>query len=172
MSCARRGIAFRLTLRHDRTTGRHAATILRRLACVLALLLPACTAESRGSGAHAEFVEQTRAFQRMYMGGGEHCPELLAMLNDSIRFWENGEEWSRAQLDQFCPHLPRKNVVETVHRHRVLAPGLAHDFVTQLYIRERGDTIRESASRIWQKSDDGWQVVEMNTLRERFDPGE
>lgn len=140
-------------------------------ALLVALLLLSCAPESRPSdGELRDFVQQARAYQRMYMDGGGHCPDLLGMMADSVHFSENGQEWSRAQLEQFCPHLPKKNVVETVDRHRLIAPGVAYDYVAQLYLRERGDTVRESVSRIWRKSDGEWQVVEMNALRERVVP--
>lgn len=92
-------------------------------AAFLALLVVSCSPGRQATKSDLTgFAEQTRACQTLYMGGGDNCPELLATMDHSIRFSDNGEEWSRAQLEQFCPHLPEKDVTETIHRHRLLAP--------------------------------------------------
>jgi len=78
--------------------------------------------------------------------------------------WENGRKWTYAELERFCPHLPKKNVVYTYHDQRLLDHNLGYDFVSQLYVKHTGDTMRETASCIWQKTDDEWKITTMNNL--------
>lgn len=125
----------------------------------------ACSQETTPGEAEAtEFAVLARAYQESYVNGSENCERIIEAMDDSIAFSENGTAWSKPELEEFCPHLPQKNVVSTFNDQRLLTRELGYDFVTQLYIRERGDTMRETASRIWQRIDGRWKITQMNNL--------
>lgn len=96
------------------------------------------------------------------MVGSDNCEEILSGMDEKIQFSENGKTWSYSDLKKFCPHLPKKNVVETFNNQKLINPKLGYDFVSQLYVNKSGDTIRETASRIWEKSNNTWKIIQMN----------
>jgi len=98
------------------------------------------------------------------MDGGENCETILAAIDENIEMWENGNIWTYSDMEKFCPHLPKKNVVDTYNDRKLLSSDLGNDFVSQLYVTAKGDTIRETVSRIWKKRSQTWKIVQMNNL--------
>ena len=113
-----------------------------------------------------EFQEMAQKYQELYMDGGANCELILMAMHKSIRFSENGKNWSYSDLEKYCPHLPKKEVISTVNDQRLLNPTLGYDWVSQLFTTSKGDTVRETASRIWQKDNDTWKIIQMNNLLE------
>ena len=103
-------------------------------------------------------------YQSAYMEGSKNCDKILGRMDREIRMWENGSVWSYADLEKFCPHLPSKPVIQTYNKQVLLGHDLGYDYVSQLYLRRRGDTMRETTSRIWKKVGDEWKIVEMNSM--------
>lgn len=60
-----------------------------------------------------EFRQISETYQQLYMEGGENCDRILPVLAEDIRMVENGEEWSHEDMEEYCPHLPRKDVVSS-----------------------------------------------------------
>ncbi len=115
-----------------------------------------------------EFEEVARTYQEKYMEGNENCEFLIKFMDENIRmsearFGEPNMEISYEQLVQFCPHLPRKEVISTITEQRLLQPDLGYDYVSQLYLRPSvGDTARETSARIWSKKEGSWKIIQMN----------
>ncbi len=115
-----------------------------------------------------EFRKTAVAFQYDYMGGSANCASILNAIDKNIqmsetRFGEPVMELTYEQLEEFCPHLPEKQVIKTVSEQRLLTTSLGYDYVSQLYLRITvGDTARETSSRIWQKKDGVWKIIMMN----------
>ncbi len=138
---------------------------MRNLYLIIVVLLSSCQSEINITKAENEaFEEIAQEYQNTYMKGGEHCEAILAAMDESIQFSENGKSWSFSDLEKFCPHLPSKNVINTINNQKLLSRDIGYDFVSQLYINKKGDTLRESASRIWKKSNQSWKIVQMNNL--------
>lgn len=60
---------------------------------------------------------------------------------------ENGEKWSHAQMEQYCPNLPHTEVLSRWADVEVLRPDLACDFATAVYQVEESPPGRETALR-------------------------
>lgn len=138
---------------------------MKYLFFILVLLLVSCdqdraVTEERQS----EFETMARDYQKTYMQGSENLDEILAPIDENIQMWENGRTWAYKDMVKFGPHLPNKKVVETFNDQRLLEQDLGYDFVSQLYVGSKGDTLRETVSRIWKRSDDKWKIVYMNNL--------
>ena len=112
----------------------------------------------------AEFEKMAQTYQSTYMEGSENLKEILAGMDKDIQMWENGKIWTYDDLVKFGPHLPKKTVIETYNEQRLLEKDLGYDFVTLLYINSKGDTLRETASRIWKKPKDRWKIFYMSNL--------
>ena len=115
-----------------------------------------------------EFEKIAQTFQTKYMAGSENCEYILQVIDENIKMSEI--QFSKKmvltyeQLVQFCPHLPNKEVVETITEQRLLSKELGFDYVSQLYLRKsKGDTIRETASRIWKYKNGSWKIIQMNS---------
>ena len=112
-----------------------------------------------------EFAAMTQAYQSKYIEGSKNLDEILAVMDPEIKMWENGNIWTYDDMVKFGPHLPAKNVIETFNQQKLLRSDLGYDFVSQLYISSQsGDTLRETASRVWQKSGGQWKIIQMNNL--------
>jgi len=108
-----------------------------------------------------------QTYQTIYNEGSENCDQILAAIDENIEMWENGRIWSYSDLEKFCPHLPKKNVVEIYNDQTLLDHNLGYDFVSQLFVVQSGDTMRETSSRLWQKHDTTWKIVKMKNLISR-----
>ncbi len=110
------------------------------------------------------FEEMAHSYQINYTGGSINCEQILAAMNEETKMWENGNTWTFSDLKKYCPHLPKKNVIETYNNQKLINNEVGYDFVSQLYISQHGDTIRETISRIWKKTDNAWKISVMNNL--------
>ena len=111
-----------------------------------------------------EFEKMARTYQTTYMEGSTNLEEILEGMDKNIQMWENGKIWRYDDMVKFGPHLPNKMVIETYNEQRLLEKNLGYDFVTVIFINGRGDTLRETTSRIWKKPKDKWKIVFMNNL--------
>ena len=105
-----------------------------------------------------------QAYQSNYMEGSVNLDGILAGMDQDIQMWENGKIWTYSDIEKFGPHLPKKNVIETYNQQKLLEKGLGYDFVSLVYINTSGDTLRESASRIWEQRGEVWKIVYMSNL--------
>lgn len=114
------------------------------------------------------FEQIARTFQINYMNGSENCESIVQAIDKKIimselRFMKQ-MTMKYEQLVQFCPHLPKKEVINTITEQRLLSVNLGYDYVSQLYLRKSvGDTVRETSTRIWKLKDDEWKIVQMNS---------
>lgn len=141
-----------------------------RLILLLALTASAVEAQPSDSLRATEaFASTVESYQSMYMEGeDDDCDEITGMLDDDLVFQENGKAWTKAEMVQFCSHLPNKEVIETASSHARLTEDLAYDFVSQLYwARDREGSFRETTSRVWRRSGGEWKIVRMDTARSR-----
>ena len=89
------------------------------------------------------------------MSGSENCEDIFNSIDkdvkmSEIRFSEPAKSFTHEQLVQFCPHLPKKQVIETETEQRMISSTLEYDHVSQLYLRKSlGDNVGETSSRIW-----------------------
>ncbi|TBW29980.1 hypothetical protein [Gramella sp. KN1008] len=117
-----------------------------------------------------EFEEMARTFQDNYNAGSEKCDEILEAYHRDARLTETAfsgplKSFTYEQLLQFCPHLPKKEVIETTTEQKLLTSKLGYDYVSQLYIRKSiGDTVRETSSKIWEKRNGKWKIIHVNSL--------
>jgi hypothetical protein len=114
------------------------------------------------------FEEIAQNFQANYMEGSENCESIIHAFDQKVKMSENRfsqqMNMSYEQLIQFCPHLPKKEVLNTVTEQRLLSSESGYDYVSQLYLRKSvGDTVRETSSRIWELKDGGWKIIQMNS---------
>jgi hypothetical protein len=117
---------------------------------------------------YKEFEEIARTFQSNYMEGTENCESIIQAFDKNVKMSENrfSQQMTMTyeQLVQFCPHLPKKEVINTVTEQRLLSSELSYDYVSQLYLRKSvGDTVRETSSRIWQIKNGSWKIIHMNS---------
>ena len=116
-----------------------------------------------------KFEKVALAFQTKYVGGSENCEDINNSIDEDvkmseIRFSEPAVTFTHAQLVQFCPHLPKKDVIKTETEQRLLSSTLGYDYVCQLYLRKSlGDTVRETTSRIWELKNNEWKIIQMNS---------
>jgi hypothetical protein len=120
-----------------------------------------------------EFEEIAQTFQANYMEGSENCESIIQAIDKDVKMSENkfSQQMSMTyeQLVQFCPHLPKKEVISTITEQRLLSSELAFDYVTQLYLRKSvGDTVRETSSRIWELKDGNWKIIQMNSSLSKY----
>lgn len=145
---------------------------------VVLIVVAACSNEQAPTGLEEiEFRKTAVAFQYEYMGGSANCAAILNAIDENVRMSETQfgsppMDFSYEELQQFCPHLPDKQVIKTVSEQRLLTPNLGYDYVSQLYLRTSvGDTARETSARIWQKKDGVWKIIQMNnSLSKACDP--
>ena len=115
-----------------------------------------------------DFENITREYQTNYMEGSDNCKYILNALDENIKMSESqfGQpplNISYEQLVKYCPHLPKKEIISTITEQRLLTSNLGYDYVSQLYLRKSvGDTARETSSRVWQKKDGIWKIIQMN----------
>jgi hypothetical protein len=124
--------------------------------------------ESVTESQQKEFERIAQTFQTKYMQGSENCDYLIQAFDKNVKMSEiqftRQMQMTYEQLVQFCPHLPKKEVIQTVTEQRLLTTDLAYDYVSQLYLRKsKGDTIRETSSRIWKLKNNEWKIIQMNS---------
>ena len=116
-----------------------------------------------------EFESIAQSFQKKYMGGSENCQDIINSISEDvimseIQFSEPAINLTHEQLVQFCPHLPKKQVIATETEQRLISPTIGYDYVSQLYLRKSlDDTVRETASRIWKFENNEWKIIQMNS---------
>jgi hypothetical protein len=138
--------------------------VLSRLALTLPALVGCVDNPSVTNAEAAEFQQVADAFQQLYTGGAENCEGIISRVAEDVTLVENGETWGHAQLEEFCPHLPKKNVVDIWSDRTVISPRLAYDFVTLVYENEPGVARRETMVRVWRKTADEWKVIRMSSV--------
>ena len=138
------------------------------LTLICGTLLSSRAQESITEKQQQHFVEIAQTFQARYMEGSKNCEFIIQAIDENVRMSESRFSQHMTmtydQLVQFCPHLPNKEVVQTVTEQRLLSSDLGYDYVSQLYLRKSvGDTIRETSSRIWRLQGDNWRIIHMNS---------
>lgn len=129
------------------------------------LILASCATGPLVSDSDAgEFQQVAEHFQQLYVGGGENCDRILAVLAEDIEMAENGQVWTHQKLAEYCPYLPKKKVIRSWTDHSVLGPGLAYDFVTVVFENDSGAQRQETTSRLWRKTAGEWKIVRMNNV--------
>ena len=143
---------------------------MKYFALFLIVVLASCSKEPSISELQKQEFEQiTREYQNKYIDGSENCEYILNSIDENIHMSESqfglpNVTISYEQLVQFCPHLPKKEVINSITEQRLLTPSLGYDYVSQLYLRKSvGDTVRETSSRIWAKNDEVWKIIQMNS---------
>jgi len=151
---------------------------MKKLSLIIWVLLVACTQQKSPSESEIStqtisleeqqaFENMAQAYQTKYMMGSENLEDILAGLDEDIQMWENGKIWSYNDLVKYGPHLQKKRVVETYNDQKLLSDDLGYDYVSMIYINSEGDSLRETASRIWKKSEEKWKIISMNNLINR-----
>jgi hypothetical protein len=151
---------------------------MKKLSLIIWVLLVACTQQKSPSESEIStqtisleeqqaFENMAQAYQTKYMMGSENLEDILAGFDEDIQMWENGKIWSYNDLVKYGPHLPKKRVVETYNDQKLLSDDLGYDYVSMIYISSAGDSLRETASRIWKKSEEKWKIITMNNLINR-----
>ena len=139
---------------------------MKSLFLLLTPFLVSCTSNSIGEMNAEEFAATVQNYQSMYIEGRvDNCDMILAMVDENIAFTENGETWTKSDMIQYCPHLPEKNVFETISNQKLFTSEFAYDFVNQLYLNQDKDTMSETTSRVWKKTGDGWKITKMDIVR-------
>lgn len=123
------------------------------LTFILGFFMTPYAQESTTELQQKDFEKMAQTYQLKYMQGGENCESIIQAFDKNVKMSENrfSEQIAMTyeQLVQFCSHLPKKEVVQTVTEQRLLSSELGYDYVSQLYLRKSvGDTVRETASRI------------------------
>jgi len=72
---------------------------------------------------------------------------------------------TQEQLVQFCPLLPKKDVIITETEQRIMSSELGYNYVSQLYLRKIAG---ETSSGIWKLKDDGCEVIQMNSSPNKY----
>lgn len=128
-------------------------------------LLASCTHEPPISDSEsAEFQQVAEDFQRLYVDGAENCARILPTIAEDVEMVENGQVWTHADLEQYCPHLLKKRVVESWSDHALLGPELAYDFTSVVFENDAGGRGRETTARVWAKRAGRWSIVRMNNV--------
>ena len=138
------------------------------LTLVLGIFMISNAQETTKEEKQKEFEEIAKTFQSNYMEGSENCESIIQAFDKNVKMSENrfSQQMTMTyeQLVQFCPHLPKKEVINTVTEQKLLSLELSYDYVSQLYLRKSvGDTIRETSSRIWQLKGGSWKIIQMNS---------
>ena len=111
------------------------------------------------------FAQMAQDYQTTYMGGAANLDQILAGMDPNIKMWENGKIWTYDDMVKFGPHLPEKAVLDTYNEQLLIDNKTGYDFVTLRYISPNtGDTMRETASRVWMKQAEGWKITKMSNL--------
>ena len=112
-----------------------------------------------------EFEKMAQSWHNSYMQGSVNLEEILSGLDENIVMWENGKVWTYDEVEEFGPHLPKKNILETYNDQKLLKKDLGYDYVSQKYISTiTGDTMRETSSRLWKLKNENWKIARMNNL--------
>ena len=139
---------------------------MKYLFLLVAPILISCTSNSISEVNVEEFINTVQNYQSMYVEGNENnCDKILAMVDENIEFTENGDIWTKSDMTQYCPYLPKKDVFETVSNQKLFTSELAYDFVNQLYLNQDMDKMSETTSRVWKKTGDKWKIVKMDIAR-------
>jgi len=138
------------------------------LTLILGIYMNSYAQETTTQEQRKEFEKTAQTFQINYMEGSDNCESIIQAIDKNAKMSENrfSQQMTMTydQLVQFCPHLPKKEVINTVTEQRLLSSELGYDYVSQLYLRRSvGDTIRETSSRIWKLRDGSWKIIQMNS---------
>lgn len=143
--------------------------IMRFILLILLAVFSSCNpANTISENLHDEFEESAQSFQLKYVGGSENCTDILTSIDENlemseIAFSEPVKEFTYQDLEQYCPFLPKKEIIVSYTEQKLLNSKLGYDFVSQLYLRESlGDTVRETTTRIWELKQGNWKIVLMN----------
>lgn len=132
---------------------------------ILIILFSSCNKENRITESDKiAFEETAQNYQKIYMDGGKNCEQILAAMNEDVEMWESGKIWTLSDLKKFCSHLPNKKVIETYSNQKLLSKEIGYDYVSQLYISQTGDTLRETSSKIWKNTDGTWKISQMDNI--------
>ena len=134
------------------------------LVCTLALLGCGATESRVTEEDVAQFRQAAESYQELYREGGDRCAEILSFIASDIEMIESGEPWSYERLEEYCPYLPTKNVVEIWSDTRVVSPDVAYDFVTWVFEGNEDRRIRETSARVWRKTANERKIVQMNSV--------
>lgn len=139
---------------------------MKNIFILLALFLLSCKSDIQiTEDEQLAFAEMAQAYQRDIMQGAEKLDAILSKMDRDLQMWENDKIWTYKLIEEFGPHLPKKKVIDVYNEQVLLNKDLGYDFVTMVYVSTiNGDTLRETASRIWKKSDEGWKVTNMSNL--------
>ena len=138
------------------------------LTLILSIIMSSYAQESATELQQKEFEKIAQTYQMKYMKGGENCEYIIQAFDKNVNMSENRfsqqMKMTFEQLVQFCSHLPKKEVIQTVTEQKLLSSELGYDYVSQLYLRKSvGDTVRETASRIWILKNNDWKIIQMNS---------
>ena len=142
---------------------------MKYFSLVFIVVVIACNTEpSDFESQQKEFEKVAQKYQAKYTGGSDNCEYIVQSIDENIKMSEISfggppVDFTYDLLVQYCPHLPKKQVIETSTEQRLLLPDLGYDYVSQLYLRKSlGDTVRETSSRIWKKKEGKWKIIQMN----------
>jgi|GEM_PF-1613604 len=143
------------------------------LTLILGIYMNSYAQETTTQEQRKEFEKTAQTFQINYMEGSDNCESIIQAIDKNAKMSENrfSQQMTMTydQLVQFCPHLPKKEVINTVTEQRLLSSELGYDYVSQLYLRRSvGDTIRETSSRIWKLRDGSWKIIQMNSSLSKY----
>jgi hypothetical protein len=142
---------------------------MKYLSILFLIIITSCkNVSSINEAQKKDFENLAKEYQKKYMDGSENCEYILDALDENIKMSESqfGQpvmDISYEQLVKYCPHLPKKEVISTITEQRLITSNLGYDYVSQLYLRKSvGDTVRETSSRIWEKKNEAWKIIQMN----------
>ena len=101
-----------------------------------------------GFGLQAQdFKEVAQAYQSAYMGGAQNCDAIMNSMDEDIKmsellFSEPLRVYTFKQLKEFCPHLPKKDIIQSTTEQRLLTPTLMYDYVSQTFLRSSGEDMK------------------------------
>lgn len=151
---------------------------LNLIPILIATLILSCQNQSNNANSDVSLIStdslkafeiMAQNFQAKYMAGSENCETIIEAFDKNvnmseIQFGDGAMVFTYEMLKEFCPHLPKKDIIQTVTEQRLLSTELGYDYVSQLYLRKSlNDTIRETSSRIWKLENNKWKIIQMNS---------
>lgn|SRR5690606_28938680 len=131
-----------------------------------ASLLLSCSSEKPDLRVvESEFAGRTKLFHELYITAGD-CSERNAMIDKDIIFLENGQPFTYENILEYCSYIKPKDVFNIYSKQYLIQPTVGFDYVDQYYLNSEQDTLRETASRIWQLKSDNWLVTHMQVSRQ------
>ena len=111
------------------------------------------------------FISTALRLHELYITAGD-CEEINGMIDSTIVFYENGQEFTYENMAKYCSYARPKAPYQTFSKQYLIQTEVGFDYVDQYYTNESMDSIREVSSRIWQKKTAGWVVTHMQVSRE------